>query len=70
LNCIVNLCLVGAVSTIAGSGEYGFSDGTGHAARFNCPIGICYDEYSQSMLVCDYGNNKLRRVQLNGMCLF
>jgi len=55
----------GEVSTIAGSGQ-GFTDGTGKAAKFNNPFGICFDEDSLSLVVCDYSNRKLRRVKLNG----
>ena len=56
----------GEVSTLAGS-QAGFTDGNGKAAEFFNPLGICFDENSQSLLVCDRGNNKLRRVQLNGI---
>ena len=31
------------------------------------PKGICYDDSSQSLIVCDWKNNKIIRVQLNGM---
>ena len=55
----------GEVSTLAGS-ESGFADGNGEAAEFRDPIGICFDQNSQSLLVCDFNNEKLRRVQLNG----
>ena len=55
----------GEVSTLAGS-QQGFADGTGKATKFNGPEGICFEETSQSLLVCDCNNNKLRRVQLNG----
>jgi len=56
----------GEVSTIAGS-ERGFADGMGKATKFSYPCGICFDENSQSLLVCDYRNSKLRRVKLNGV---
>ena len=55
----------GEISTLAGS-QQGFGDENGKAARFHSPDGICFDESSQSLLVCDSSNNKLRRVQLNG----
>jgi len=38
----------------------------GNSAKFNYPIAISFDEYSQSLLVSDYSNSKLRRVRLNG----
>ena len=55
----------GEVSTLAGL-QQGFADGNGNAAKFGNPKGICFDKNSQSLLVCDHNNNKLRRVQLNG----
>ena len=59
----------GEVSTLAGS-QQGFADGNGKAVMFSNPWGICFDETSQSLLVCDRSNNKLRRVQLNGTSLY
>ena len=56
---------IGEVSTLAGS-QQGFADGNGRAAKFSTPNGICFEDNSRSLLVCDWGNNKLRRVQLNG----
>ena len=54
---------------MAGSSE-GFADGTGKNAKFSIPHGMCFDERSQSLLVCDYKNSKLRRIQLNGVLIF
>ena len=56
----------GEVSTLAGS-KCGFADGRGHVAKFNGPEGICYDSSDESLVVCDNGNSRLRRVRLNGM---
>ena len=56
------------MTTLAGS-RSGYADARGSAAKFNYPRGICYDGTSQSLIVCDNGNNKLRRVQMNGMQL-
>lgn len=56
---------VGKVSLLAGSVQ-GFADGSGEAAKFNFPCGMCYDQRSQSLLVCDGNNHKLRRVEKNG----
>jgi len=55
----------GEVSTLAGS-KSGYKDGNGKSAEFNQPRGIFYEPSSESLLVCDYGNHKLRRVLLNG----
>ena len=54
------------MTTLAGSGGSGSADGKAASAEFKYPSGICYDNTSQSLIVCDNGNNKLRRVQLNG----
>ena len=56
----------GEVSTLAGGKETGYVDGKGEDARFKVISGLCYDEVDECLLVCDYGNNKLRRVALNG----
>jgi sugar lactone lactonase YvrE len=54
----------GAVRTIAG-GEEGFADGRGNAARFDTPCGIAVLP-DGSLVVADTGNNRLRRVTLDG----
>ena len=56
----------GEVSTLAGS-ECGIADGKGRAAMFYSPRGIWYDSSDESLVVCDTGNSRLRRVRLNGM---
>ena len=62
---LILIVLIGEVSTIAGSSR-GCVDGKAKAAKFDRPTGIQFDEITQSLLVCDYGNSQLRRVQLNG----
>ena len=57
----------GEVSTLAGSAEEGDANGNGNRARFNEPAGLWFDEKHQSLLVCDVGNGKLKRVSLKGM---
>jgi sugar lactone lactonase YvrE len=52
------------VLTVAGTGKEGFADGPLKSAQFNQPAGICFDEVEQSLLVCDCGNNVLRRISL------
>ena len=59
--------MIGEVSTLAGKGDSGAVDAKGRAAKFHNPWGIAFDESSQSLLVCDYASNKVRRVLLNGM---
>jgi sugar lactone lactonase YvrE len=56
----------GAVTTLAGSGMAGYSDGTGNAAAFmfNSPSGIALD-VSGSVYVADYGNNRIRKITIS-----
>jgi hypothetical protein len=51
------------VTTITGSRE-GLVDGGLKSAQFNKPWGIFFDSTENSLLVCDSGNNKLRKVLL------
>ena len=59
--------IIGRVSTLAGSAAEGDANGNGNRARFNVPMGLWFDEKHQSLLVCDYLNDKLKRVSLKGM---
>ena len=59
--------MVGEVSTLAGSGSQGHINGIGKTAAFSLPWGLYFDEKDQSVLVCDTGNNKVRKVAMNGM---
>jgi DNA-binding beta-propeller fold protein YncE len=55
----------GVISTIAGTGEAGFSGDGGPAtkAQFRQPHSIAFDRKG-SMLVCDIGNHRIRRIDL------
>ena len=53
--------LHGTVTTIAGSGQLGFTDGIGPAASFNHPFGIAIDRRG-AIYVSDHANNCIRRV--------
>lgn len=55
----------GLVSTIAGVGTAGVTDGEGTVATFNQPIGIAVDEYGY-IFVADFTGKKLRRVSPTG----
>lgn len=54
-----------AVDVIAG-GSFGFADGAGEAAKFNCPLGaaVCADG---SIVVADYGNHRVRKISPDGV---
>jgi len=56
----------GVVTTLAGGGSQGSSDGSGTAARFNEPHGIGIDS-SGNLYVADFGNNTIRKVTPTGM---
>jgi gliding motility-associated-like protein len=51
------------LTTIAGNGTAGFSGdgGTALNARFNLPVGMCFDP-SGNMYIADYGNQRVRKV--------
>ncbi|WP_394368790.1 NHL repeat-containing protein [Hymenobacter guriensis] len=51
----------GQVSTVAGTGTAGSSDGPGAAASFNTPIGLAVDRQG-TVYVADYNNNKVRLI--------
>jgi hypothetical protein len=61
--------LIGKIFDIAG-GESGMEDGNGSKAKFHTPRGLCFDEESQSVLVCDINNNNIRRISKNGTTRF
>ena len=55
----------GQVSTFAGSGQPGSSDGTGNTASFNSPFGIAIDA-NGNLYVADSGNNLIRKITPGG----
>jgi len=55
----------GKVSTLAGGGERGFSDGYGSNAKFHGPHGIVINA-AGDLYVADYWNSSIRKVTPNG----
>ena len=55
------------VSTVAGTGEKGFSGDGGKAidAKMNRPHSIQFNQSGDSLFVCDIGNQRVRRIDLN-----
>ncbi len=55
----------GNVTTIAGDGTGGFTDGVGTAAKFNGPTGVAIDS-SGNIIVSDYYNHRIRKIDTSG----
>ncbi|MBM3270486.1 MAG: hypothetical protein FJZ01_22860 [Candidatus Sericytochromatia bacterium] len=55
----------GTVTTLAGDGVTGFSDGPAATARFHRPLGICVDA-SGNVYVGDASNNRIRKIAPSG----
>ena len=58
----------GMVSTYAGNGTLGAADGVSTLAQFNYPTGVAID-ISNNIFVCDYGNNKIRKINTYGFSI-
>ncbi|MBI4664679.1 MAG: PQQ-binding-like beta-propeller repeat protein [Verrucomicrobia bacterium] len=57
---------VGVVTTVAGSGERGYRDGSGAEAQFFGPGGLGLDP-SGHLIVADTGNHRLRKITFLGL---
>lgn len=55
----------GNVTTFAGDGTAGFTNGTGSAARFNTPKGVAVDSLGK-VYVADTGNHAVRKIEPTG----
>jgi sugar lactone lactonase YvrE len=65
-NLIRKITAAGEVSTFAGNGSPGYSNGTATAASFNTPTAIAIDG-SDNIFVADAGNNRVRQITSEGV---
>ncbi|MYM41434.1 NHL repeat-containing protein [Duganella qianjiadongensis] len=65
-NCIRKISVAGLVTTFAGNGTLGFSDGMGKAASFRSPRGIAIDSEG-NVFVADSGNSSIRKISPLGL---
>ncbi len=65
-NLIRMITPAGQVTTLAGSGQKGNSNGVGISASFNNPMGIAVD-LAGNIFVADYGNNLIRMITPGGL---
>ncbi|MEZ2338547.1 DUF6443 domain-containing protein [Mucilaginibacter sp. RCC_168] len=65
-NCVRKITPSGVVTTLAGNGTGGFTNGTGTAATFNSPFGIAIDA-SNNIYVADRFNHVIRKITQAGV---
>lgn len=56
----------GTVTTLAGSGALGGTNGVGAAASFNGPYGIARNPIDGALIVTDFNGNRIRRIMPDG----
>jgi len=55
----------GVVSTVAGSGAFGYVDGVGTNAEFYSPLGVAVTS-TVDIYIADYNNNRIRHISSSG----
>jgi hypothetical protein len=59
---IRKITAAGVVTTLAGSGNAAFADGTGTAAEFNFPLGLTGDFVNSALYIADFANHRIRKI--------
>jgi DNA-binding beta-propeller fold protein YncE len=54
----------GHVTTIAGTGDEGYADGAGDAAKFHAPMGLSRSKGGKFLYVADRDNQRIRKINL------
>lgn len=65
-NCVRKINPYGVVTTLAGSGEYAYEDGTGTAASFFQPTDVAVDG-AGNVYVADWFNHRIRKISPVGV---
>lgn len=60
----VSLTLDAEVTTIAGTGVAGYTDGVGTAAAFNQPTGLALSADNSILYIADLANHRVRKLEL------
>lgn len=55
-----------SIETIAGTGEPGFTDGSGASAKFNYPDSVTIDSSTGNIYIGDTGNSAIRKIDSTG----
>jgi sugar lactone lactonase YvrE len=64
-NCIRKITTSGVVSTFAGNGYVGITNGIGTSATFNYPKGLTIDPSGQNLYIADATNNCIRQINIS-----
>jgi sugar lactone lactonase YvrE len=68
-NLIRRITPAGVVTTLAGSSTAGTLESTGTSARFDSPTGLVFDTDDAILYICDYGNERIRKMNMSGYIL-
>lgn len=63
-NMIRKITSTGVVTTLAGTGAQGITNGIGSVATFNAPLGVSVDAAGSNVYVADWQNNVVRKITI------